>query len=881
MNAVDGNMYEFKYSFSFTIKDEELINVAYFAALTIDYSMLSTDYMGNFDNSEIRYFQGPISSEKVFVDGAIQTKTNVFFLPDNTIWSGPVHFRDGNYMAGAFHKPQSHQSLRLAETQNLKLKDKRVENFSEKQIYTTSNRQFIGTPYNTRDENNNVKRLLSFDIEAVFLSKTKYGSLIKSINKDLFDKAISNFKIQKLNIKRKFVKKITKTNSFKQKKKSFEIVNNRIENAISFTDLGTERVVFNDDCEMVEIQSYNNKYRYFSFVDKKIKNVRYGNYIHSVELSFIDQTKELLITLLKNYRNDITELEKYLIRSNKKGNSDINNDFTTRFYDNEFSLYGLDNPENASTTIWLRSPDNYSNLKAYLFNLSEADMVDLFQDKYNSINPKTGTSANISDFIQSYRTLINTFKQKFKIDNIISGGQFETNPRKSFEENPSIYIKINKNYEHVYSQSKLAPGYNILEPEDDTVISINNYSRETFENRIKEEKDRFFKGKPNLDFEESKTFSNDEISSLVDIDTFSTSYLSPSKLVYGSTKIDLSQTSLVNTDLLNKTISDINGAVQRVGIFGKNPTILKLRNSPKNRVTSDNVRSFEDASEYLGDESEFLNLSSEFATEDLDLIQKILVKEKFMTSLKKKKRKKLIKNFDLKKQNNVISKKKRMKKKLLSRSLRKIPNHLKAVITSRANTVKTNLLTSVDDLLAGDKFNNALMIQHFAVQQIEYLDGYVLDKNGNEIFDFPNWKQLDSETFRNNPDKLFICRASQYVDELLEISVPEDLSFEVYDKYFTIMPSVVSPNQSEENSLAFKAALALSEQQQINYDYSTTNPVSQPIKENSIFTDQPQPDGVEADVQTSTRSGAISSRQRRGSQRAVSRAAPSIRGGGY
>ena len=200
--------------------------------------------------------------------------------------------------------------------------------------------------------------------------------------------------------------------------------------------------------------------------------------------------------------------------------------------------------------------------------------------------------------------------------------------------------------------------------------------------------------------------------------------------------------------------------------------------------------------------------------------------------------------------------------------------------TSRANTVKTSLLTSVDDLLAGDKFSNALMIQHFAVQQIEYLDGYVLDKNGNEIFDFPNWKQLDSETFRNNPDKLFICRASQYVDELLEISVPEDLSFEVFDKYFIIMPSIVLPNQTEENSLAFKAALNLIEQQQINYDYSTTNPVSQPIKENSIFTDQPQPDGVENNIQTSTRSGAISSRQRRGGQRAVARAAPNV-GGGY
>ena len=95
--AVGNNMYEFEYNFSFEIKDEDLIDVAYFAALTIDQAMLGVDYMADFDNSEIKHFQGPISSEKVFVDGALQTTTNVFYLPDNTIWSGPVHLQQNKF----------------------------------------------------------------------------------------------------------------------------------------------------------------------------------------------------------------------------------------------------------------------------------------------------------------------------------------------------------------------------------------------------------------------------------------------------------------------------------------------------------------------------------------------------------------------------------------------------------------------------------------------------------------------------------------------------------------------------------------------------------------------------------------------------------------
>ena len=878
MSFVGNNMYEFQYDFSFDIKESDLNDVAYFAALTVDHDTLSVDYKADLDNGQIKFLQGPISSEKVFVDGALQSKTNIFFLPDNRIWSGPVHIHQGNYMVGAFHRPEPHPMLRQVEFQNLKLKDNRDKTFKEKSIFDPTNRSLIGTPYDTRDEDYNIKRLLSFNIEGIFIDKTKYGSLIKSVDEKLFNEAISNFKIHKLNIKRKFVKKIKKTNSFKQKKESFQIINDRIDNAISFTDSETNQVLYSDECEMSEIQTNSKKYRYFSFVDKKIKSIRYGNYIHSVEISFIDRTKELLLSVLENYRNDIKELEKYLIRSNKKANFDSNKRFTNRFFKNEFDLYGLENTENARTAIWLRSPENFANLKTYLFDLTETERVKTHQDNYNSINPKTGTATGIMNFLESYRTMIDLFKNKFKIDNVRSGGDFKTIPRKSFGENPSIYIRMDKNYENVFGPTGTSPGYSLIGPEEGSPISINMYSRRTFADRIREEKARFFRANPNLDFEESANFTNDEISSLIDIDSFSTSYLAPNTFVYGGKRIDLSQTGLINTKLLNDTIANINRSSDRSRIFTNNPSINKLKKSSRQSVTNDKVRVFENASEYVGNESQFLNLSSEFATEDLELIQKILVKEKFRSSLKKRKTTKLIKNFDLKKENNVISKKKRRKLKSLSRELRKIPNHLKAVITSRASTVKTNLLTSVDDLLAGDRYNNALLIQHFAVQQIEYLDGYKVDKEGNEIFDFPNWKQLDAETFENNPDKLFICRASQYVDELLEISIPEEISFEVYDQYFVIKPDILTATQEQaQSSLALSAALELVQQESINYDYSTTNPVIQPIKENSIFSEPPRPFEAQEIIQTSNRDNTLSSRQRRGRQRR-SRSSTTTRG---
>jgi hypothetical protein len=215
----------------------------------------------------------------------------------------------------------------------------------------------------------------------------------------------------------------------------------------------------------------------------------------------------------------------------------------------------------------------------------------------------------------------------------------------------------------------------------------------------------------------------------------------------------------------------------------------------------------------------------------------------------------------------VLFKKKRKKSKRLRRQLREIPMHLKAVVTSRSSAVKNNLLSLTVDALASTSKSDSLLIQHFAVQKIEYLDGYVLDSHGNEIFNMPNWKKLDSIAFENNPNKTFICRIEQYTDQLMELELPEDLSFEIFDKFFIIKPeSEQAEQQVEERNLVMESAMNLQTQETINYDYCTSNPISQPLKENGIFTSPPDPNKESSNVASSNRGQALSSRQRRGRQ---------------
>lgn len=854
--AVGGGMYEFEYTFSFEIKDENLIDVAYFAALTIDQAMLSADYMADFDNAEMRYFQGPISSEKVFVDGALQTTTNVFYLPDNQIWSGPVHIHEGNYMAGAFHKPTPHPMLRLVETQNLKLKDNRDRADLPKVNIINKKSRFFGTPYDTYDEEKNIKRLFSFDIESIFLEKTKYGLMIKNLDSNLYDQALQDFTIDKLVITRNQLvsRAISKTYS---------------ETCLIYKD-EKQSTIFSDDCEISELNLLDNKSRFFNFVDKKIKNIKYGKHFHSIELSFSDKTKNLLTSLYGNYKNTISKLERYYLRSNKNVYKKNNGNFNKSFYTDEVVRYGLDNIENFNLAPWIYGPEEYVTLRSYLYDLNLDEKTSLYNSLYNSINPNTGTAKGISIFVQMYRDLLREFEFKFDLNKIILGTASQRRqPTRSGLVAPSKNIKLKKVFDNVFDSAK-KPGYRLFEKEEN-INGLPILGHDIFDKRRNYEKNRFFSSNPNLNFDESKTLEQDEISSLIDIDTYSTSYLSPISFINKSRNIDLTNNLQANKELLNSEIESIFANKKSNSIFNK---VLSLQKFSSNNLTSnDKNNSFQDASDYMGTESKFLNLSSDFATEDLELIEKIRVKEKLSEAVygKRNKQVKFKDKFDLTKNNNIIASKKRAKKNL-AKSLRKLPLHVKSIITSRSKAVKNDILVNQADLLRSTKNENIMTISHFGVQKIEFLDGFKKNKHGKDIFNLPNWKELDLQTFQTTNKDLF-CRVISYYDEESDISLPEELSFEVFDKFFIIK----SDTTSAANTIT-QDSIKITNLNNINYDYSTTNPVSQPLKENSIFTEQPQPNRPQADVQVSTQGSAISSRQRRGGQRAVSRATSNIRG---
>ena len=95
-------------------------------------------------------FYGPMSGERVFIGGSINTISNYFYYPDtNKEYGGPVHLQpDGSYMEGSVHAEDPHKEVRLVSEENYKIQAFNFNFELEKSIGEIGD---IGSAGNLRD----------------------------------------------------------------------------------------------------------------------------------------------------------------------------------------------------------------------------------------------------------------------------------------------------------------------------------------------------------------------------------------------------------------------------------------------------------------------------------------------------------------------------------------------------------------------------------------------------------------------------------------------------------------------------------------------------------------------------------------------------------
>ena len=886
----NGNeIYDFYYDFEIDIKQSAATNLSYFANISIDSTDLAVQYSADFSSDIMSLYQGPVTSEIVFIGGQLQTSTNKFIYSDGMQYGGAVHQHEGQYMEGPFHTNRRHRNLIVSQIPNLKIKDLRSVNQKPKLLNAQKQiNNFFGDPYTTNDEDGRIKKIFFVDLNSIFRQKTKYGEMLHQIDQKVYDEALSNFKIKKLSLYRDQVI-VSENNSNYAKKKeiitpvqgSRKILN--ITKDITAYSLSSS---YNIMSSIEEVNMGSSKVRYFNVVDEDAKDRYSGNYAYTMELKIIDSSVDYLKSKFTKYKADIKALESYYLRANKRKYYDsFKKQFTNQFISDENSLYNLGTPASFTTVPWIISVENYSELNKFL-NFSTEDEDNAIKNNiFNSINPKTGNTNGILNFIQIYKDAVLAFTTKFGLNGMIQGSGFNISPSSKSPVLKNL-IEISYTDEDYTDFAITRSGYRIMPKQPVETVTLGALPYESpvtnavevkpvfaqeriplsgFQSRVEDEKKRFFVNNPTLNQTEKKNFKKKNLDSFTNIDKKAPKYLTPIAMSDKGSKVDLSAPSRTNSKKLNDKIKDISNRKdktkykrkfkKRSNRLLKNKTNVRGGKRPeKSREFSKQIKFMKpptikqfdlkrklnyDAADYLGEQTKINSTTEKFQLQELDRKEKFRTDEKIKSAILKRKKKKTRNKFDMESKNNIID-------NIISddnidtdMALLDMPLQLKALVSSRNNSSKSNLLSSQSDVLVSEETENEMLITHFNIQKLEYLHGFMEDINGDPIITAPIWKEVDTDSLSSIQTPSFIMRAVNYVNESLFIDIPDEIDLPIFDSFmvFNNDTNLVPTNQQTIISPLF---YSYNNNSNVVYDFCTSNIVKQSEKQNGLFTNQQQ-----------------------------------------
>ena len=75
-----------------------------------------------FESDEFNKFYGPLASEHIFRNGAVNDVSGYFYFPKiDKEYGGPVHWHSGKYMEGSSHRDAGHESVIFVSEKNAKI----------------------------------------------------------------------------------------------------------------------------------------------------------------------------------------------------------------------------------------------------------------------------------------------------------------------------------------------------------------------------------------------------------------------------------------------------------------------------------------------------------------------------------------------------------------------------------------------------------------------------------------------------------------------------------------------------------------------------------------------------------------------------------------
>jgi hypothetical protein len=460
-NDDDGSrVFDIDFRLRFDIKNNaNPKHLSYFAFSYLDVEQMAKDYQMDIDLSNFKTPKGSFSSEIVIDNFNVVSQTFIFVDEQNNIWDGDVHKLDNGTWKTNEEETNGSKILQLKTITNTKISDFRSMRDLEKMELDFSfieNEDFLGNSIKiltndrldierktnyfssfslSRDSEGNCRFLFGIDYLNLVKENTIFGKLYKDDSEELLKNVkIRNLKVYRVRTSNNYKTAIPNSEgfafynededipelvAFSKEMKSGEFNKN------SYGDNGVIREV------QIELDNVIPGIRYFTGIDKKMKDVTFGFYKYFVELEIEDNTNKLLTNkldlllnsyeMLKEFNNeansnsvDTSKLEEgkvlYFRKNTTTNFNPYTGHFSNAFIETQEAKYK--NEINPMNIPWIGPGAIY--LQTINLFLSNKELIKKLGDikKYSEIlvtliHPRTGTVDGIQIFLRLMETLIN------------------------------------------------------------------------------------------------------------------------------------------------------------------------------------------------------------------------------------------------------------------------------------------------------------------------------------------------------------------------------------------------------------------------------------------------------------------------------------------
>ena len=793
-------------------------NLSIFAVCYIDTKALS-GFLQLDMTGELSSYHGALVSERVLARGTAVKTSTVFYKPDNTVWSGPVHQHDGMYMEGSRHTAAPHSVLRTATVQNLKLVDRRGRSFSDRQRDSIQNNPVISNLHLSVNNNDDLNGMFFVNMKQLLLTRTKLGTKIADLSARMFNDFLNQIQISQMIVKRfnanvRLVKGKMGSyqNSTLNTKKSVIITSSTDIAPYSLRpqELLKERYLFT-----------NRNIRAFEFTDDSKTRKNKGNFKYSVELTIKDKSQEYIDNIILQLRSSLSRMKEIHHALIRKGSYD---------YEMRKLRDGVTVPADVTGII-----ETYYNTLQYFKDFDDTEKSRLIDEKIKGFSVASYNPTTSEKFIADLDDLSSLMFERFGVRNEYNSKTPKTTKttfmpariflNKTFEDNVNFF-DYNRSYNYI--PPVVTKGLPVLRPED--LLS-----------RGSQELSRFYYDSNIATAEELKSLPKEMQSALTTLESVKVSYFSPLSLQYRDETVSIENVDSLDLKKINDLVAGARQIATTIRRTSSQTTTGRTRAGKKNNhglsnnssspsleteVQDTSGQNEEEAQKtliesfyYLGENSEFVNVDDNYtppATEDTQLAVEQLnasfANDPTLGSAA----------YNYGSPNNLISHMLNSQR-ITVEDVDKMAAQMKALVNSRSNSVKNNILESPVDPLKEVSSLNAFEIVFKAMQKIEKITGFATDSNGVEIVTQPIFEML--KTSDVTEDSTLLCRMRYYEDAPMDLGPSANLMFPVRNQTFVVSNKDLStPQYSEIPSLTISN---ISTVVSPIVKYSTTNIVTQ------------------------------------------------------